>query len=325
MRRRKECNLAPVGPADNDIPAAPGDDATARLLLALTALYVQRSSHTADEQQQYTELALRLVDKAGRDTRAAVAARLHRHRDAPAAVIERLGGTQFWRDGGSDGGQPRPAQDQNDVADQHFESDSRLALAGQEPLAREARSAPMLRQPVPAPAAGQLVRLTPEFGNAFFAASPVERRRMLSEIAAGDAGEAPGNGRPFHVRIDIAPWQSRTGAFASDFERLIDAPTSLCERILNDPSGEPMVIAARATGMPVAVLQRILLLVSPAAHHPVQRVYELTDLYYGLDGRTARALLAVWRSAARPDDKQTPAPVTKLRARFGALNARIQG
>src|SRR5262249_9647381 len=148
------------------------------------------------------------------------------------------------------------------------------------------------------------------------AASAVERRRMLSEMATTDAD--PGNGRRFHMRIDIAPWQSRTGAFASDFERLIDAPRSLCERILNDPSGEPMVIAARATGMPVAILQRILLLVSPATHHSVQRVYELTELYHSLDGRTARALLAVWRSAAKPNDTQTPGRITNLRARLGA-------
>jgi hypothetical protein len=150
---------------------------------------------------------------------------------------------------------------------------------------------------------------------------------MLSEIAATDVGEAPGNGRRFHVRIDTAPWQGRTGAFARDLARLIDSPKSLCDRILNDPSGEPLVVAARATGMPVAVLQRILLLVCPAANHSVQRVYELTELYHGLDGGTAHALLAAWRDAAKPDGDATPppgTPVTNLRARLGALNARIE-
>jgi len=50
-----------------------------------------------------------------------------------------------------------------------------------------------------------------------------------------------------------------------EFGQLIDIPTGLCERMLNDPSGEPMVVAAKATGMPIAMLQRILLLVSASA------------------------------------------------------------
>jgi hypothetical protein len=169
--------------------------------------------------------------------------------------------------------------------------------------------------------------LTPEFGEAFFAASPPERLRMLSLIADASAIEtASENGGRFDMPIDIAAWRGCAGAFVRDFEQLIDAPTSLCERILNDPSGEPMVIAARAAGMPVSILQRVLLLVSRATNHAVERVYELTELYHGLDVRTARDLLGAWRSAARPDDEQTaPGPVTNLRARFGALNARIQG
>jgi hypothetical protein len=79
--------------------------------------------------------------------------------------------------------------------------------------------------------------------------------------------------------------------------------------------------------MPVAILQRILLIASPATHHSVQRVYDLTELYHGLDLRTARALLAAWRDAARPGGaalQTSAAAVTNLRARLGALNARIE-
>jgi hypothetical protein len=282
-------------PADDEIQAdhgdQPGADVTARLLFALTALYVQRSNHTAEEQRQYTELALRLIDKAGLATRAAIAARLQHHPDAPPAVVARL------------------AQVDSEQVDSESESESSTPQP----------AVPAVRQPAPP---------TLEFGEAFFAAAPPERRRMLSEIAVTDVGEtAPGNGRRFHVRIDTAPWHGRTGAFARDFARLIDAPKSLCDRILSDPSGEPLVVAARATGMPVAVLQRILLLVCPATNHSVQRVYELTELHRFLDGGAAHALLAAWRDAASSDGgtPQTPAaPVTNLRARLSALNARIE-
>jgi hypothetical protein len=71
--------------------ARPSADMTPRLLLALTALYVQRPTHTAQEQQQYSELALRLIDKVEAATRTAVAGILQRHPDAPADIVERLG------------------------------------------------------------------------------------------------------------------------------------------------------------------------------------------------------------------------------------------
>jgi hypothetical protein len=335
-------------PADNEIQAdhgdQPGADVTAPLLLALTALYVQRSNHTTEEQQQYTELALRLIDKAGLATRAAVAARLQHHPDAPPAVIARLDSARLSCNS-PDGGSSHSVQDQQaddhlarehlTKANPHFGFEPRLGLADRERADREpaqveseSESGSSHSQP-PVPAARQSAPLTLEFGEAFFAAGPPERRRMLSDIAATDAGEeaAPGSGRRFHVRIDTAPWQGRTGAFARDFALLVDAPKSLCDRILNDPSGEPLVVAARATGMPVAVLQRILLLVCPATNHSVQRVYDLTELYHGLDGGMARALLTAWRDAAKPDGDATPtpaAPVTNLRARLGALNARIE-
>jgi len=54
-----------------------------------------------------------------------------------------------------------------------------------------------------------------------------------------------------------------------------------------------MVVAAKATGMPIAMLQRILLLVSASASYSVERVYDLTELYHRLDGRPARNILAL--------------------------------
>lgn len=325
--------MTPVESDDDDVLARSGDHASARLLLALTALYVQRSNHTMQEQQQYTELALGLIDKAGASVRAAVAGRLQCHPDAPAAVIERLGGPPPEGEGtgqvsGHDHGGADAASDRRDpnhrpTADSDVECTVATVAravadgetAGQEPDGQE---------PV-----------TPEFGEAFFAAAPAERRRMLTAIAgAGAVKIAAEDPRRFHVRIDIAPWRSRTGAFLGDLERLIDAPKGLCARILNDLSGEPMVVAARAAGMPAAVLQRILVLVSPAAHHSVQRVHELTELYHTLDVGAARELLAAWRGAAMnapgPDtgrpggESAAPAALSNLRARFRALNTRIE-
>jgi hypothetical protein len=317
----------------------PGADLTARLLLALTALYVQRPTHTVEEQQQYVELALRLIDKVEATTRTAVVRILQRHPDAPCEVVARLGGRQPPHNG-DPVREPQPTQDQHCADNQRFDSTPDLAdrTCASRPTPPDALA---VRQPAPLP---------PEFGEVFFAASSVERRRMLSWVARGyddDVQSAHEDSGPVHGRIDEA---ALPGQFLHELGRLIDIPSSLCERILNDPSGEPMVIAAKAAGMPIAMLQRILLLLSASASYSVQRVYDLTELYHGLNGRAARDILALWRTRATADDpvpetgpdaadrkpeapRRPPYPLPRaeegrvgasLRSRFGALTERVR-
>lgn len=329
--------MAGVKSANSDVLTGPGDrpggDVTARLLLALTALYVQRPTHTAEEQQQYIELALRLIDKVEAATRAAVADILQRHPHAPAEVVARLDGLQCSPEG-APRGEPSSAEDQHSAGHQLSRSNRRLVDVQPTSAPAPPCTSPSLQQPAP---------ITWEIGEAFLAASPAERRRLLSLIARAcgdDVQAAPEHGERNYERVDIAALHGRVGEFTREFGRLVDIPNSLCERILNDPSGEPMAIAAKATGIPIAILQRILLLVSPVMSHSVQRVYELTELYHSLDGGTARDLLARWRAHAKPNDPVPEtghaggnrksaalreASVASLRLRFGALTARLQG
>jgi hypothetical protein len=65
-------------------------DARPTLLRVLTELYIQKPTHTADEERHYTELALRLLDSADAAARAAVARRLAHYRSPPRRVLERL-------------------------------------------------------------------------------------------------------------------------------------------------------------------------------------------------------------------------------------------
>jgi hypothetical protein len=307
-----------TGPSDR-----PGADLTARLLLALTTLYVQRPTHTAEEQQQYVELALRLIDKVEAATRAAVGGILQRHPHAPAEVLERLGGIQSSRDG-------EPKCEPHSTLYQH-------STGNRHPADRERASTPASSDMTPA--IQQLAPVTSEFAEAFFEASPSERRRLLSLIARGCSGDvqaAPQDGGRSYEGLDVAALHGRIGEFTRGFERLIDIPESLCERILSDPTGEPMAIAAKATGIPIAILQRILLLVS----HSVQRVYELTEIYHSLDGVAARDVLDQWRTRAKcnnPIPDTGPAngnrrpgalrdsSVASMCSRFGALTERLRG
>ena len=67
-----------------------GMDMRTTLLRVLTHLYLQRPTHTPEDEHYYTELALRLIDAADLPERAALAARLAPYSSPPRAVIERL-------------------------------------------------------------------------------------------------------------------------------------------------------------------------------------------------------------------------------------------
>jgi uncharacterized protein (DUF2336 family) len=88
-----------------DIPAIPhidglfdlacrnGVDIRPTLLRVVTDLYVQKYSHTAEEEAQFIALAKGLIDNVDPVTRATVAARLAAYPKAPAEILDRLGAT----------------------------------------------------------------------------------------------------------------------------------------------------------------------------------------------------------------------------------------
>jgi hypothetical protein len=284
----------------------PGNDIRARLLLALTALYVERATHTEEEKRQYAELAQRLIDVVDETTRAAVAGILRGHPTAAIEIPKRLS--------------------QNAPPDPRAEESARVPAVDMAPAPEAAASAHDALEPA-------------EWGEAFFAATAPARRSLLVLIAKKCEGQSEtwmqDIARADYERLDAAALQGRIGEFIREFERLLDLPRSLCERIVNDPCGEPIVVAAVAVHMPIAVLQRILLLVNPAVGHSVERVFDLTNLTYDLERAAAIRLLSSWRDQARRDEAASPpaaastAPPERdrrpagLRARFGALSERI--
>ena len=67
-----------------------GVDIRPTLVRVLTDLYLQKGSHTAEEERHYTELVLRLLDRVDVGTRKIVAGKLAHYPLAPAAVVRRL-------------------------------------------------------------------------------------------------------------------------------------------------------------------------------------------------------------------------------------------
>ncbi len=239
-----------------DLACRDGVDIRPTLLRVLTDLYVQRPTHSAEEEVQYTELALGLIDAVDAPTREAVASRLASYPAAPAAILSRLGRT---------------------------------------PSTTAAPPSPAKREP--------------DLAELFFAANSAERRLILTNLDAAPAEPLP---RRAAVSSDVigqlerAALQHNEGEFCRTLERALGVSRALAERITRDPSGEPIVIAARALGMKAAVLQRILLFLNPQVGQSVGRVFDLANLFDELSPASADRMLAIWRQTGGQAKRYEP-------------------
>ena len=136
----------------------------------------------------------------------------------------------------------------------------------------------------------------------FFAAGAAERRIILLnlEYVAPDVlGTAtPLDGLEACRRLEEAALQRKRSEFARELAQSLRLSIVQARRIAEDNSGEPLVVAAKALGMPADVLQRILLFLNPAIGHSVRRIYDLAQLFQDLTPGIALHLVAIWREAA---------------------------
>src|SRR4051794_10653237 len=161
-----------------------GVDIRPTLIRVLTDLYVQKSSHSSEEERHYTELALRLIDSVDLATRVTVAKKLSAYGGAPYAVVRWL------------------ARDVIDVAEPILRHSRSLTAADLDAIARDfgaghaaiiterrapspPMTAPSVRQHVPAPAP-QNASKDSDIGLAelFFSAEPSARRMLLMSLGS---------------------------------------------------------------------------------------------------------------------------------------------
>ncbi len=233
-----------------DLACRDGVDIRPTLLRVLTDLYVQKPTHSAQEEAQYVELAQRLIDAVDAPTRDAVTARLSDYASAPRSILSLL-----------------------------------AQVSG-----RTAAGAPALAIANPS-AEDDLVE-------AFFAANSQERRLILTNL---DVTTSTAPRRPLPTssevvrRLENAALSRNPGEFGRILERALGIGHTLAERVTRDHSGEPIVVAARALGMKVDVLQRIMLFLNPAVGLSVERVYDLVSLYEDITPAAADRMMAIWR------------------------------
>jgi len=194
-------------------------------------------------------------------------------------------------------------------------------------------SAPRIAPPLKKSMSTQSVRI--ELLEVFFSAGVDERRLILTNLdaVAANAPRRPAASNETIRRLENAALQRNPGEFARMLERALGISHTLAERIAHDPSGEPVVVAARALGMNAAVLHRILLFLDPAIGQSIERVYDLARLFDDLTPAAAEHMVAIWRLASgksRPlheathwDDERRDARSLSTPARYRSDRGRV--
>jgi hypothetical protein len=151
-----------------------------------------------------------------------------------------------------------------------------------------------------------------ELSTLFFSADAEERRLILANLPYSTlAPAAPINtatARESVLRLEAAALAHNGEAFARELERILAISREHARRMMDDESGEPIVVAAVALGMTADALQRILLCLNPAIGQSVRRVHELTLLHEEIEPQSALRMIAVWRAGHPPERKPQDAP-----------------
>jgi hypothetical protein len=245
------------------------------LLRVLTDLYVQKPTHSRQEEQHYTELALRLIEAVDQATKLSVSMRLAAYPHAPAAVIERL-----KRDADR---ATAPNVDRAPSPRRHDVQDFSRGIGD------------------PAAAASSPRQLS----DAFFNASAAERRLILLNLeyvsSALPPAMPPAQALDSIRGLEQAALERNRAQFIAHLCRLVGVSREQARRIVEDPSGEPVVVAAKALSVPAEIVQRILLFLNPAIGHSVERVFDLARLFDEITPQAAQHLVAIWRKTAPPE------------------------
>ena len=274
-----------------------GADPKPTMLRVLTDFYVQKTLHTPEEDRHFTELALRLIGEVDGATRADIARRLKEHGGAPPLVMRRL------------------AEAETSAPDAFQFADNKRVSAQAAPVA-EPPERPAISANDRAAAVG--------FSERFFSGDSGERRALLRALEGGNVAPLSIAAHEASIacrELEGAALRSRPFEFVREMERALAIPRTIAQKIINDSSGEPMLVVAKALGMTTDALQRVLLLVNPAVGTSVRRVFDLTELYQNMPAQSALRLISLWRYADEPGDASSSTPREAMGMRRTASEA----
>jgi hypothetical protein len=284
------------------------------LLRVMTEMYVQKPVHSAAEEQQFTRLALTLIDRVDAESRAKALQLLWNYSAAPIPVVQRLMRDTIAAIAAHEvGAVPPPAA--------YPEQPAAESQAAKRPVAAPAAPTVAPRQgaavSTPAPALRTLspqiaanLRPAEELNELFFTADREQRRMILLNLPFSSLPPAQPIAQAAAVeaiaRLELAALDHKVETFARVLERTLGISIGLARRLVDDEAGEPLVVVAIALGMKASVLQRILLCLNPAIAQSVQRIHDLASLYDDVDRESAMRLIAIWQATHKPEAPSMP-------------------
>ncbi len=296
----------------SDLRLRGGADTRPTLLRVLTDLYVQKLTHTPDEERHYTELALRLLEVVDATTRTLVAIRLARHLSPPRRIIERLA-ADLPDVAAPLRGHPllRPAA----TVSEPVAMRTTMPVSQPAPAVQEAAAVPELLPVATAQVADEssdqrgAAEMTPaaiapdvasELNEMFFAANAEERRLILLNLEIAAPLPAGSINLPRNAgigqRLETAALTRNREDFVQLLTETLAIPSMQARRIASDELGEPIVVVAKALHLPRDVVYRILLFVHTTVGHSVERVHALAALHDEMTVQAAEHLVAIWQA-----------------------------
>jgi hypothetical protein len=296
-----------------------GVDIRPTLLRVVTDLYLQQPTHTEEESQRYERLALKLIEHVDATTRAVIAQKIAGYPNAPATVRQRLL--------------------KESIKVNAPEEATKAGVDKTAPAKTKPTTTAPAAQPETKPAASGGKAAADELSELFFESNAEERRLILLNLPYAPITPAepiePAAAQSSIEQLEAAALNHRIETFARELERVLSISRALAHRMVVDPSGEPIVIAASALGMPAAVLQRILLCINPVISQSVQRVYDLALLHEDLKAASALRMIAIWQAVGRAEKKPVATPpaaaprephptIAERRAAFSVVRPKIR-
>lgn len=258
-----------------------GVDIRPTLLRVLTDLYVQTLDHTVDEERQFTELTMRLLDGVDDATRAVVRGKLAIYPKTPRDIRRKLL-------------IPPPLCPRDETPTQQpVQSEA-------EP---ETAAAPL---PAPLPQPPTVLAMKPQDASSliemFTGASSKERAKILENLLGvpvkPSAKIDPKRASRALASLESAAMVADAQAFTTELADALMLPAAVAKEIVTDLLGEPLACAMKALGMSAESFQRVLLFLNPAIGASVIDVYRLARMYDVLDERVALIMLAAWRGSS---------------------------
>ncbi|MCS0494210.1 DUF2336 domain-containing protein [Ancylobacter sp. MQZ15Z-1] len=137
----------------------------------------------------------------------------------------------------------------------------------------------------------------------YLAASPEDRALIIARLVTLPPLPMAERVAPASAETTEALLQAARDASSGEVAQLIQKALGVSEanavRIVDDPSGQALAVAARALGLSFAVLSRVLFRLHPVAGRSAAEMTRLADMFDSLTGAGAQHLVASWRPGRR--------------------------